>query len=126
MSKNDLRTKIDTIFADVSSIKPMVTDLLENFKAMDARQRFLETSVGKHDVQIDFATKDINALGVDLKELKIRQIMRTAAQPGESIKWVSFLEFLVILPKYWKAIALSVGSLLSLLMMAYEFLKHRI
>lgn len=124
MSNQDLVQKIDAIFEKVNKMEPMVADMLINQKAMDARQRFIETIAGKHETVLDFHTKDLNALGAEVKELRIKQTIRSAAQPGESEKWTSFLEFIVVLPKYWKAIALALSGLIGLLTFVWEMVRR--
>lgn len=103
---SDIDKKIDDMFGLLHEMKPVLIDVREGQKAMDARMRDSEVRSERHAVKIERLESDIDGLG-----RKVRNHTGGISQPrGESPggKWLSFLEIFAVLPQYWH-VALSIG-----------------
>lgn len=122
---HELKNKIDAISAATNLMIPKLDNCLDEIKGINTEQRFIRTILQKHDTTLEFHDKDLAGLGRQVDQLQIAQaIYKTSAKVnGEPIKWTSFIEFAVALPKYAKYILPWIATLISSTWAAWEMLK---
>lgn len=97
----DSDRKIDEMFGMLHELKPVVMDIREGQKEMDARVRGVEVQAGAHSVKIERIQSDLDGLGK-----KIRYAPTPAAPEGRSFG--AFLEIIASLPTYWHVVVSAV------------------
>ena len=101
----DSERKIDAMFGMLHEMKPVLIDVREGQKEMDARVRSVELQVGTHAVKIERIQSDIDGLG---KKIRHTTPIVIPARRSDHLGWRSLMEFLSVLPTYWHVI-LSAG-----------------
>ena len=106
---------------------PKLDYCADEIHGINTEQKFIRTILQKHDTTLEFHSKDLSGLGTQVDQLQINQTIYKASAhaAGEPIKWATFVEFLVVLPKYWKGIVAALLSLISVLTMAWELLRKK-
>ncbi len=95
----DLEDKLDELSGMVHELKPVVFEIRENQRYMDARIRDFEIKYEGHEAKIDHLIIDSDSLGKKIRACEMNQ----AIERGDS-KLFNFLEVLAILPRYWHII----------------------
>lgn len=109
MDAEDRRLLLE-IHGTVSGIQPVLEANTATLRVMDERQRKGEMVSVEHGVKIERLESDVDGLGRKLRS----QSLHLHQGGGGHGRWLSFLEAMVILPKYWH-ILLGLGGVASAL-----------
>lgn len=102
----DKDEKIDKIFEAVFEMRPMLSDVRENQRAIDERMRAAETRGAEHGVKIDRIQSDIDGLGRKVRAVEVRSTVPSAVAAADTPgKWAALADFLGALPAYWHVVA---------------------
>ena len=125
-----LSSDIEALSKTQNQMVPMLQFCVQGFKDQDLKQGFMETLLGKLDTKADFYSIDLKKLGTKaeeqgtrltelavtvgkqandlgnigtkIKELEIKDVMRTGIKPSAPDRWDVVAEFLAHLPKIYR------------------------
>lgn len=121
------RRLLTEIHGTISGIKPVLEANTLALKELDMRQRRADIVAAEHGVKIERLQNDLDGLGRKVRVAQSVQHLHRAQETGKpagaDTKWITFLEFLVILPKYGHVLLGIAGVTLAAVSLLLRYIK---